>query len=1105
MSFIRFCRQVDIRKFLLSSIFLFLIPGINAFSDVNKNSLPITVRGNIEQHIEADKQEFYFDLTPQQAMLVTVRSSNSQLTLALFNQGEQLIHSLQIPDRTLGFMDIIVKPNDCNRCRLKITATGKVDTGSRFTTRFEILDNQANYKKLDAYSRLSNLINRWPQAMARTGLFNGLYSSAFKLAQQAQVSNIPEIMQQGFLLAAVAAHELDDNKREILALKQILRNKPSIDFALRAFYKLGSVYYRQGKWRTARAMLNKVLKAGASTQPFISGLAYSRLGNLDDKLGYPARAGRDFARAIRIFEKNSDHFFMLATLLNQGWVNFRTGNIAQAFSDYQLVASLSAQYEVPRFEADARVKLARIYARMGDIDQALVFIDQSIDISQHEMDTHLKGFYRARSLQAKGIILIDYGMYESAIDALNEAKKLYQHYAMPVDVVDVSYLLGKSYYDSGDFETANNLFQQTLQFDLKNDNPENIAQTYNLLARVAFQQGEDEDQNEARSKALSRADRYQQRAFEYYKKIDGQIQDSNILSRAALIAFYNDRIQASEQYLQQAIAVSKKGAESYALNELDYRKARLKALKGNRETAMSVLSRLHDRVEQESQHITRQDVKRAYLALQQKISAFHIGLLYQQQANPAKSLEIAERYRSRTLNETVARIKRNDSLSSKHLAKRLTLQKRLNKMARDYYVSAKENPGHQSSYALRRVAEKLQTLEAEVNRSRLSTADNTEKSIASIIAKLPVGLKANQAILYYDINRAQSFYWLISRQGISQHVLPGEKEIKKRVQAVLDWAAHSPHQQSLEQLKTGQESLRQLSDILLGDNADLWRQYSDLVIVPDRSLNYLPFSLLHLPGSDQYLAQISNISYAPSLMMYRRFKQDKQPSQVQKMLIVADPAMKPSTVKVASVALRGGFALSELPYTGLEAEKIQKTRHHRVDLLMRDAASKQQFLGLSLNDYGIVHFAMHGLSNTHIPSLGGLVFSNQGSDDNLLLATEIARLPLNAELVVLSGCETGIGKNINGEGLLGLSRAFFEAGVQRVLASLWSVQDDATAELMSAFYSNLQQKQKPSQALRNARLHVANFQRAGDVRKRWRHPFYWAGFVLQGEADGQLD
>jgi hypothetical protein len=160
-------------------------------------------------------------------------------------------------------------------------------------------------------------------------------------------------------------------------------------------------------------------------------------------------------------------------------------------------------------------------------------------------------------------------------------------------------------------------------------------------------------------------------------------------------------------------------------------------------------------------------------------------------------------------------------------------------------------------------------------------------------------------------------------------------------------------------------------------------------------------------------------------------------------------------------------------------------------------ASRATATDPSLGQYRIVHFATHGVLDNQHPELSGLVFSlfdEQGRpQDGFLDLEDVYNLNLSADLVVLSACETGLGKQVRGEGLVGLTRGFMYAGAPRVVASLWSVDDVATEELMVRFYRAMEQQgMRPAAALRQAQVAMWK-------EKRWSDPYYWAGFVLEGE------
>jgi CHAT domain-containing protein len=190
--------------------------------------------------------------------------------------------------------------------------------------------------------------------------------------------------------------------------------------------------------------------------------------------------------------------------------------------------------------------------------------------------------------------------------------------------------------------------------------------------------------------------------------------------------------------------------------------------------------------------------------------------------------------------------------------------------------------------------------------------------------------------------------------------------------------------------------------------------------------------------------------------------------------------------------------IPRLPGTRQEAEQllalVPATESKRA---FDFAASRATATGVDLSQYRYLHFATHGFLNSLHPELSGIAFSMVDEtgkpQDGFLRAHEVFNLRLPAELVVLSACQTGLGKEVKGEGLVGLTRGFMYAGAPRVVVSLWSVSDAATAELMTRLYRGmLKEGRRPAAALREAQISLMN-------NKRWGAPFYWAAFTLQGE------
>jgi CHAT domain-containing protein len=318
-----------------------------------------------------------------------------------------------------------------------------------------------------------------------------------------------------------------------------------------------------------------------------------------------------------------------------------------------------------------------------------------------------------------------------------------------------------------------------------------------------------------------------------------------------------------------------------------------------------------------------------------------------------------------------------------------------------------------------------------------------------------------------------------------------------------------------------------------------------LLVIADGALNYVPFeALVKSPASADYsslpyLIKSNEIIYAPSASVIGAIRQQDKSPAGRAMLILADPVFnsndaraRGATASANSSGTRGlgiqsaltdvagqaasstadsakmqGLPLVRLAGTRIEAEqivKLAKTSGTQADTWLDLDASEDNIDVRELSKYRILHIATHGLLNAERPQFTGLVLTLVGnkSEDGFLRTDEVFNLRLGSPLVMLSACETGLGKEKRGEGVMGLTRAFMYAGAPTVGVSLWSVADRSTAELMTDFYKRLLSSPagstgtaaavSPSSAMREAQLAMI----AG---KKYSAPFYWAPFVLVGD------
>jgi len=366
-------------------------------------------------------------------------------------------------------------------------------------------------------------------------------------------------------------------------------------------------------------------------------------------------------------------------------------------------------------------------------------------------------------------------------------------------------------------------------------------------------------------------------------------------------------------------------------------------------------------------------------------------------------------------------------------------------------------------------------------------------------------LDAETLLLEYALGEERSYVWAVTRDSVTARELPSRSKVEAAGRAA--FKEMSTHQ--------GTGAVKALSRMLVAPVAAKLGHHR-LVVVTEGALQYIPFAAL-TTADGKPLAAAHEVVSLPSAATVRALRQQSArrviPSQTA--AVFGDPVFARNDSRLANLAggvspeksnallersaQDTGFARFErLPSTRAEAEAIAGyAGASRSRTFLDFDASWEAATSPELADYRIVHFATHGLLNNRHPELSGLVFSlvdKQGNPRNgFLQAFEVYNLRLSADLVVLSACQTAVGQDVKGEGLLGLSRGFMYAGAQRVVASLWKVPDRASAELMKYFYRGmLVNGLRPAAALRAAQAVMRKNPRTAD-------PYYWAGFILQGE------
>jgi CHAT domain-containing protein len=405
---------------------------------------------------------------------------------------------------------------------------------------------------------------------------------------------------------------------------------------------------------------------------------------------------------------------------------------------------------------------------------------------------------------------------------------------------------------------------------------------------------------------------------------------------------------------------------------------------------------------------------------------------------------------------------------------------------------------------LRLTALNLQLLDTDDPGKRSSVLDEiytAEQQLSDRVSQKvprPISLSALQAdlspsdlFIEYVLDDPTSYALAVTSTTIHVYELPSKDQIER------------------DSAQYRSEIVKRGSDTALAENLfrellapiDEYKQKLNLIVVPDGKLHLLPISALAVSG--QYVLSSHVVSVVPSgsvfdMLRHRAVKTAHK--ELPYVGVAAWISKPPPTTLLATIrrAVSGPERreLVALPESRNEVETIAADLPKPSTILLGDHATKTAFERLPLNQYAVIHLALHGYADAEFPDRSALVFAPHSSpaDDGLLQVREIRNLPLDTDLVTLSACDTGVGP-VSEEGVANVVNAFIEAGAQSVVSTLWEMEDHSTAQLMIAFYQHLSEREAKADALRDAQLELL---KSGDP------PYFWAGFELAGEPNATL-
>jgi CHAT domain-containing protein/tetratricopeptide (TPR) repeat protein len=841
------------------------------------------------------------------------------------------------------------------------------------------------------------------------------------------------------------------------------------------------------------------------------GVAYDSLGERLTALDY-------YSQSLAVDEAAGHKERQVTTLNNMAKIHDSLGEPQKALQCYARALSLSRAAGYGFGEAYVLTGMGAAYSALGDQQRALEYYSQALPLSRSRKDMRTEGSTLARMAASYA----ELGDEKNALDYYAEAARLQTEAGDRLAAGMTMMQLGSLYGRLGDSQRGLDYCERALgQLREMGDRWGEALALFNI-GLISDKQGDSK------------------RALDYYDKslplcqaVGDQRAEANTLRAMGRAYSRLGNLSAARASIEADLAIIEKLRTRVASDEL--RQSYFASVQDDYALYADVLMRLNQAAPGQGYDA------RALEASERGRARSLLDLLSESRAEIRQGIHPALLSRETELRQrlnTVAAAQIN-MLSRKHTdAAAASLSSELDSVRTQY-----------------------EDVEAEIRARSPRYAALTQPSSLDISEVQKQILDPDTLLMEYMLGPENSYLWVIGSTSISSYRLPGRAEIEAAARRVYDvLALYQPLEhdtlagQRVRQAKADRDypaAVRALSQMVLGPALSSLGD-KRLLIVADGALQYIPFAALPIPPvTNTPVGRLGNtpeldgpafiplvtqheIVSAPSASVLAALRRETlgrdRPSKA--VAVLADPVFDADDPRLKGApsgqqgrvrqvsassgavpasqqdplvrALRdlsasgGPGALSRLPFTRQEAQAITSLVPSGQGLQALDfTASKEVASGVDLRSYRIVHFATHGLLDDQHPELSGLVLSlvnEQGlPKDGFLRLNEIYNMRLPADLVVLSACQTGLGKQVRGEGLIGLTRGFMYAGAQRVVASLWKVDDAATRELMKRFYGNMfKSRLTPAAALRAAQLEMAHI-------KQWQAPYYWAGFVLQGE------
>lgn len=883
---------------------------------------------------------------------------------------------------------------------------------------------------------------------------------------------------------------------------ELLKNLPNNSaLAAEVYSSLGTTCTDVGQKSQALEYLNLALTLRRAVgNRFGEGSTLNNLGHLFDSVGERETALQYYSQAASLRQLIGDKRGEAITLSNMSFCYMVQGEFQKAFDLNDQALELRRAVSDRRGEAIILANRGGLYQKLGNLQKAMECFQQALKVQQEVKDQ----IGEAASRYFIGYIHLLSNQFGQAVEQFQVSLKVFRSTGRQSGEAMILHYLGRSYLMSGDFQRAQDYFTQALTLARKEEDHNGEAIILHSLGSLTL--------------ALKQPDA----ALELY------LQSLKLLQRV------KNRREEANVSINMAVVERDRGNLNEARSWLDHALSLIEALRSE---------------------FTNTDFKMSFFSDQQNVYLKVINLLLEMHAiNPKggyleRAFQVSEQQKARQLVDFLAEarfnirkdvnpelIKQEQQLQNQIAAAGQLCTKLLNR-------SQTTEQGQVLSGQVEELTTELERVQSIIRQQSPAYAALTQSQPISTESVQRQLLTPETVLLEFTLGTNQSYLWLVDQTQVSGYTLPGRSIIENAVSEFVSRIS-GKCASTVEEID---QANQRLSEVLFSQVSEKLGK-KRLLIVPDGVLCSVPFGALFLPQSTSPTVklparigdrnqsvplvvrhEIVVLPSASTLLVTRQ--QTTTRHQAPKALAVfADPVFEKTDPRLVQSnqnssgkrdqAAPQNVTTKQAPEVQLKEEVPPEFQLPRIiyaqslENVIRSLvppadriifqgfqANRSAITDVGLGQYRVIHFSTHGFVNQGQPALSGIILSlldEQGlKQPGFLFSSDIYNLNLPVELVVLSACETGIGKLVKGEGMIGLTRAFMYAGSSRVISSLWKVADESTVELMKRFYQHLFSKTNPlpaAQALRAAQLEMLS-----GKNPKWRQPFHWAAFQLQGE------